>query len=484
MVLTLLSVRGEHTVLASSNTSFVIGSTTYTTNGITKSMDVAPYISNGRTYLPVRYVADTLGVPSKKVLWNGQSQTVTLIKDDIVVQLRVGSNTMSVNGALINMDVAPEIINGRICLPIAFLCQAFNGTAGWDAAANTVYINVLGIGEAFQTINPSNTNIQKQNQYTDTANQFIGNSPGNLINLGIVCQNGDWIYFANPGDSNRLYRVSTNGFGKQKMADEDPITCINAGSEWLYYIEGDVDCGGYLMRMRTDGSDKQKLSDELYTWLCFYKDKLYFNSTQDGLGCMNPDGSQVIFLDPSTSHLSTSAAVIMDDWIYYSRNKNSSNGWYNELYKVRIDGNYITKITKLSGEIHIINFVIVGDWIYFVNYEDKILYRIQIDGTNLNQVNNQIEWGSLNANGSWLYSWNYDKNTIYRMDVNGTQIENILQDSASNLNIVNDWIYFENSTKWQSNSEKYHDAIIHLYRAHLDGSGLELVGEGPAIRYF
>ncbi|MCW2279538.1 copper amine oxidase N-terminal domain-containing protein, partial [Heliophilum fasciatum] len=38
--------------------SFKIGDTKYTVNGMEKSMDVAPYIKNSRTYMPVRYVAE------------------------------------------------------------------------------------------------------------------------------------------------------------------------------------------------------------------------------------------------------------------------------------------------------------------------------------------------------------------------------------------------------------------------------------------
>ena len=38
-----------------------IGDTTYTINGVEKSMDVAPEITGDRTYVPVRFVAEGLG---------------------------------------------------------------------------------------------------------------------------------------------------------------------------------------------------------------------------------------------------------------------------------------------------------------------------------------------------------------------------------------------------------------------------------------
>jgi len=76
--------------------SFVIGSKTYTLNGVEAEMDVVPYVKDGRTYLPVRYVGYALGVDANNILWDGK--TATLIKGDKVVQVTVGSKAMIVNG--------------------------------------------------------------------------------------------------------------------------------------------------------------------------------------------------------------------------------------------------------------------------------------------------------------------------------------------------------------------------------------------------
>ncbi|MEN6391943.1 MAG: copper amine oxidase N-terminal domain-containing protein [Syntrophomonas sp.] len=120
--------------------TFVIGSTKLTINGAETTMDVAPYIKDGRTFLPLAYVAQALGVTPANILWDGANQTVTLMKGDKVVQVKIGSTTMVINGAPITMDVAPEISNNRTCLPVALLAQAFGSSATWDAATQTVTI--------------------------------------------------------------------------------------------------------------------------------------------------------------------------------------------------------------------------------------------------------------------------------------------------------------------------------------------------------
>jgi len=109
--------------------------------GVEKTMDVAPYVKNGRTYLPVRYVASALGVLDSNILWDEATQKVTLLKGDKVVQLTIGSNAMIVNGVTITMDAAPEITSGRTMLPFRFIAQAMGSSVAWDEATQTVTLN-------------------------------------------------------------------------------------------------------------------------------------------------------------------------------------------------------------------------------------------------------------------------------------------------------------------------------------------------------
>jgi hypothetical protein len=119
---------------------FTIGSTSYTLNGSTVTMDVAPYIKDSRTFLPLRYVANALGVADSNIIWNPTSQMVTIIKGGTVLQLTIGSNTMMLNGATITMDTAPEITSGRTCLPVAWVAKALGASITWDATAQTATV--------------------------------------------------------------------------------------------------------------------------------------------------------------------------------------------------------------------------------------------------------------------------------------------------------------------------------------------------------
>ncbi|NSL52045.1 copper amine oxidase N-terminal domain-containing protein [Calidifontibacillus erzurumensis] len=119
---------------------FTIGSTTYTVGDEEKTMDVAPFVEGGRAYMPIRYVAEAVGVSKDSIFWDQATQTATLIKGDRVVQLTAGSKSLKINGASIAMDAAAQVKDGRVVLPIRFVGQALGANVDWNQADQTVTV--------------------------------------------------------------------------------------------------------------------------------------------------------------------------------------------------------------------------------------------------------------------------------------------------------------------------------------------------------
>jgi hypothetical protein len=119
---------------------FTINSPVYILRGSLQLMDTAPYISNSRTYMPIRYATYAMGLTDTNIIWNEASKSVILTKGSNTVILLIGSSIMYVNNAAVQMDVAPEITGNRTCLPIAWVASAFGYTATWDSSARTVTI--------------------------------------------------------------------------------------------------------------------------------------------------------------------------------------------------------------------------------------------------------------------------------------------------------------------------------------------------------
>jgi fibronectin type 3 domain-containing protein len=59
---------------------------------------------------------------------------------------------------------------------------------------------------------------------TSTLN--LGNTSGNLHNDGFVLQDGDWIYYKNNMDSDKLYKIKSDGSGKQLFIGSGEIPAV------------------------------------------------------------------------------------------------------------------------------------------------------------------------------------------------------------------------------------------------------------------
>jgi hypothetical protein len=133
---------------------FTVSSTTYITNGSEQSMDVAPYIANGRTYLPVRYAAGAVGVNPGAIDWNPATGQVNIANDGQSIVMTVGSQILTINGTTIQMDTAPEIVGGRMMLPVRFLAQALGVNVNWNPVTQTV-----AIGETLIPVNTQSNSL-------------------------------------------------------------------------------------------------------------------------------------------------------------------------------------------------------------------------------------------------------------------------------------------------------------------------------------
>lgn len=112
---------------------FIIGQTTYQINGEIRNMDAAPVIREGRTLLPIRFVAEPLGAA---VAWDNMEQKVTITLGDKVIQLWIGKAEALVNGSSVpidpgNLEVRPLILQNRTMLPLRFVSENMGAKVEW-----------------------------------------------------------------------------------------------------------------------------------------------------------------------------------------------------------------------------------------------------------------------------------------------------------------------------------------------------------------
>lgn len=109
--------------------------------------DVQPQTINNRTMVPMRKIFEALGAD---VFWDETTQTATGEKDDVVVNVTIGSKTLFKNSKPVLLDTAALVIDGRTLVPVRAVAESFNCTVDWDEATHTVNITTSDHQETIQ----------------------------------------------------------------------------------------------------------------------------------------------------------------------------------------------------------------------------------------------------------------------------------------------------------------------------------------------
>ncbi len=118
-------------------------------NGNPLEFDVKPSVKDGRTLVPFRKILEAFGA---EVKWDAEQQVVSAKKGSTEMYLKIGIDYAYVNGYEVNLDVAPETLEGRTLVPLRFISESLGAEVGWDEAAGTVAIlynsTVYKLGQA------------------------------------------------------------------------------------------------------------------------------------------------------------------------------------------------------------------------------------------------------------------------------------------------------------------------------------------------
>jgi len=225
-----------------------------------------------------------------------------------------------------------------------------------------------------------------------------------------------WVYYSNPGDLNRLYKIKTDGAGRQKLSDDTNCYDISADDYYVFYSPRSGSSNLGLHRINLNGYGKERL--------------IHDYGGIDGY-------------------------IAADDFIYYQRNG---------LFRMRTDGSDKQKQRRNKG---FIDFSIAGNWIYCKDRtDDHKIYRIKTDGTGIQKLNDD-KCFNITVTSSRIYYTNYnDGKKLYRINIDGTCREKINDDECDYAIVTDDWIYYRND------SDSYK-----LYKIRADGSGRRKISD-------
>jgi len=118
-----------------------IGSKNAYVNNQLVALDVAPFIDKGRTFVPFRFIGESLGAEvgfTKNA--SGRVETVTYRLGSTSIVLYIGKKNATVNGRTVTLDVPPQIIQGRTLVPLRFVTEALGCKVDWDGEKMEILI--------------------------------------------------------------------------------------------------------------------------------------------------------------------------------------------------------------------------------------------------------------------------------------------------------------------------------------------------------
>lgn len=218
-----------------------VGSKNIKVNSKNETIDVPAEIITGRTYLPVRSLAESLG---KKVFYNS------------------GLIVISDQETIINPETEQELIDECI-----FLC-----TGRGNSISNLIsrgHFAQYGEWLIYQ-----NAEVQRKLYKSKTnGTQRVKLSDDVPLYINVI---GNWIYYLDE-ESERLYKIRVDGTEVTEVeADNCMPDFIHLVGDWIYYRDNDEK--SRLYKIRTDGSEKTKLSDD-DTWnISIIGDWIYYQA--------------------------------------------------------------------------------------------------------------------------------------------------------------------------------------------------------------
>lgn len=248
----------------------------------------------------------------------------------------------------------------------------------------------------------------------------IGNLSGNLNNRGFSVRDGNYVYYLGfeENETDGIYRVKTNGKNKKKISDDYGLY-LNISGNYLYYLEtSENNYNSYnIVKMKTNGQDKELIVEGV----------------------------------------DTSKITVINNWVYYFKNY--------QLYRVKTNGKSKEQISNRSME----NYEVIGDFIYYSYMNDGkyVIAKMKTNGENVTRIDTEAsKTFFVNKNNIYYIRQNVDTNSyeLYRIKTNGESKEKIADISGD---VRLDTINFDGSKLYYTKTNE--DGTLGIYSIKANG---------------
>ncbi len=268
---------------------------------------------------------------------------------------------------------------------------------------------------------------------SNTASADIGNTDGNITNLGSACEKDGNLYYQDSKDYS-VYKAAKDG--EAVKLNSDPSYFINVMGDNIYYVNENDSFKVYSMK--TDGSENKKIIDYTAYYMTVYKDSIYFVNYSDNqtIYKANIDGSDCKKIINSICYY----PVIAEDKLYYIDYANNNSVVETDLEgenkHTLDDSHYAAYLNYDNGALYYTNAIAQNN-----KDGDDFLYKTDISSGKTDAVLS-VPCADINIADGKIYYKNLKDSKMYSCDIDGKNTKEISEDDGVYINVADNKIFY------------------------------------------
>ena len=276
----------------------------------------------------------------------------------------------------------------------------------------------------------------------------IGNTAGNLLNGGLFCENSNLIYFSNPNDNGALYSMDLNCDNFKKL-HSDNASYINSAGNYIIYVRDNharkKAAGNFfnfnsvgIYRVDKKGNHIKMLYNKPAKLTSLKGNYVYYQhyNADDGLKFyrVKIDGTE----EEKLSDEAIIPASFVGNSLYYNGQKSDHN-----IYTM--DTNSTSDSLLYEGNCY--NPVATDKYIYFLSLENNYsIVRINRDGSNPKTiVDERVSFFNISSSGKYLYYQvdGGDKNRLCKLNLETLKSKTLLEGDYNSIHVTSNYVFFQ-----------------------------------------
>jgi hypothetical protein len=121
-------------------------------NGVVCDLTPGPRLAGGRVLVPIRGV---LELAEATVEWDPGDRSITVTRGEHRAVLVMDRRTISADGRPVALDVAPELIDGSVYVPLRAVAETIGATVRWNEKRRMVLLTAPHLPKQLVTVEPA-----------------------------------------------------------------------------------------------------------------------------------------------------------------------------------------------------------------------------------------------------------------------------------------------------------------------------------------